>query len=138
MSDNDDGDGEPECLPKDDDDQYDETSGVYNGVRNPDGDMDCGNDGDGEFPNVIVDADGEHDNDEAASDVHVIDADGVFHNEIEDVHSLIHTSGCEDDEGVATDVDDIGDEKEVDTNADGLVLRRSKHLVITKKHIQVY
>ena len=37
----------------------------------------CGNDGDGEFPNVIVDADGEHDNDEAASDVHVIDADGV-------------------------------------------------------------
>ena len=133
MSDNDDddGDGEPECLPKDDDDQYDETSGVNNGLRNPDGDMDCGNDGDGEFPNVIVDADGEHDNDEAASDVHVIDADGVFHNEIEDVHSLIHTSGCE-------DVDDIGDEKEVDTNADGLVLRRSKHLVITKKHIQVY
>ena len=28
----------------------------------------------------------------------------------EDVHSLIHTSGCEDDEGVATDVDDICDE----------------------------
>ena len=43
--------------------------------------MDCGNDGDGEFPNVIVDADGEHNSDEAASDVHVIDADGVFHNE---------------------------------------------------------
>ena len=54
--------------------------------------MDCGNDGEWEFPNVIVDADGEHDNDEATSDVHVIDADGVFHNEIEDVHSLIHTS----------------------------------------------
>ncbi|KAL5515249.1 hypothetical protein EMCRGX_G000390 [Ephydatia muelleri] len=43
----------------------------------------------------------------------------------------------EDDEGVVTDVDDIGDEKEVDTNSDGLVLRRSKHLAITKKHIQV-
>ena len=69
--------------------------------------MDCGNDGDGEFPNVNVDADGEHDNNEAASDVHVIDADGVFHNEIEDVHSLIHTSGCENDEGIATDVDDL-------------------------------
>ena len=70
---------------------------------------------------------------EAASDVHVIDADGVFHNVIEDVQSLIHTSGCEDDEEVATDVDDIGDEKEVDKNFDGLVLRRSKHLAITKK-----
>ena len=137
--DDDDGDGEPECLQKDDDDdQHDETSGVNDGFRNPDGDMDYGNDGDGEFPNVIVNADGEHDKDEAASDVHVIDADGVFHNEIEDVHSLIHTSGCEDDEGVVTDVDDIGDEKEVDTNSDGLVLRRSKHLAITKKHIQVY
>ena len=80
--DDDDGDGEPECLQKDDDDdQYDETSGVNDGFRNPDGDMDCGNDGDGEFPNVIVDADGEHNSDEAASDVHVIDADGVFHNE---------------------------------------------------------
>ena len=127
---------EPECLQKDDDvDQHDETSGVNDGFRNPDGDMDYGNDGDGELPNVIVDADGEHDNDEAASDVHVIDADGVFHNEIEDVHSLIHTctSGCEDDEGVATDVDDIGDEKVVDTNSDDLVLRRSKHLAITKK-----
>ena len=131
--DDDDGDGEPECLQKDDDDdQYDETSGVNDGFRNPDGEMDYGNDGDGEFPNVIVDADGEHDNDEAASDVHIIDADGVFQNEIEDVHSLIHTSGCEDDEGVATDVDDIGDEKEVDTNFDGLVLRRSKHLAFTK------
>ena len=54
------------------------------------------------------------------------------------MHSLIHTSGCEDDEGVVTDVDDIGDEKEVDTNSDGLVLRSSKHLAITKKHIQVY
>ena len=58
----DDSAGEPECLQKDDDDQYDETSGVNDGFRNPDGDMDCGNDGDGEFPNVIVDADGEHDN----------------------------------------------------------------------------
>ena len=41
-------------------------------------------------------------------------------------------------EGVATDVDDIGNEKEVDTNSDGLVLGRSKHLAINKKHIQVY
>ena len=53
--------------------------------------MDCGNDGDWEFPNVIVDAHGEHDNDEAASDVHVIDAEseagGVFQNEIVDVQS---------------------------------------------------
>ena len=102
--DNDDSAGEPECLQKDDDDQYDETSGVNDGFRNPDGDMDCCNDGDGEFPNVIMDADGEH---EAAGDVHVIDADGVFHNDIEDVHSLIHISGCEDDEGVATEVDDL-------------------------------
>ena len=39
--DDDDGDGEPECLQKDDDDdQHDETSGVNDGFRNPDGDMD--------------------------------------------------------------------------------------------------
>ena len=95
--------------------------------RNPDRDMGCSNDDDGEFPNVILDADGEHDNDEAASDVHVIDADGVFHKEIEDMHSLIHTSGCEDGKGVVTDVDDIGDEEEVDTNSDGLVLRFSNY-----------
>ena len=63
-----------ECLQKDDDDQYNETSDVSDGFRNSGGDMDCGNDGDWEFPNVIVDAHGEHDNDEAASDVHVIDA----------------------------------------------------------------
>ena len=35
------------------------------------------------------------------------------------MHSLIRTSGREDDEGVATDIDGIGDEKEVDTNSDG-------------------
>ena len=120
--DDDDSAGEPVCLQRDDDDQYNETSDVNDGFRNPDGDIDCGNDGDGEFPNVIVDADGEHDNDEAASDVHITDANGVFHNEIEDVHSLIPTS--EHDEGLATDVDDIGDEKEVDTNSDGLVLKK--------------
>ena len=43
------------------------------------------------------------------------------------MYSLKHTSGCE---GVATD------EKEghtIDTNSDGLVLRRSKHLATTKK-----
>ena len=49
------------------------------------------------------------------------------------MYSLKHTSGCE---GVATDVEDIDDEKEghtIDTNSDGLVLRRSKHLATTKK-----
>ena len=132
-------DGEPEFLLKDDDDdKHDETSGVNFEFRNPGGNTDC----DGEFPNVIVDADGEHDNDEAAtSDVHESDADGVFHNEIEDVHILKHNSGCEDDEGVTTDIEDLGDEKEgltIDTNSDGLVLKRSKHLATTKKHVQVY
>ena len=101
--------------------------------------MDCGNDGDWEFPNVIVGAHGEHDNDEAASVEHVIDAeseaDGVFQNAIEEVHSLKHTSGCEGDKGVAIDVEDIDDEKEghtIDTNSDGLVLRRYKQLATTK------
>ena len=78
-------------------------------------------------------AHGEHDNNEQASDVHVIDAeseaDGVFQNAIEDVHSLKHTSGCEGDKGVAIDVDDG---HTIDTNSDGFVLRRSKNLATTK------
>ena len=47
---------------------------------------------------AIVDADKEHDNNEAAIDAHVIDpeseADGVFQNAIEEVK---RTSGCEGD-----------------------------------------
>ena len=82
-----------------------------------------------------MDADGEHDNEAAANYVNDSDADGVFHNEIEDVHILKHTSGCEDDEGVTTDIEDLGDEKEeltIDTNSDELVLRRYQHLATTK------
>ena len=105
---------------------FDETSGVYDGFRNCDGDMDCGNDNDWEFPcNCGIDA-------------HVIDpesvADGVFQNAIEEVHSLKRTGGCEGDKGVATHVEDIDDEREghtIDINSDGFVLRRSKRLVTT-------
>ena len=78
---------------------------------------------------AIVDADKEHDNNEAAIDAHVIDAeseaDGVFQNAIEEVHSLKRTSGCEGDKGVATHVEDIDDEREghiIDINSDGLDL----------------
>ena len=73
---NDDSAGEPECLQKDDDEQYDEPVvqlivleilvEIWVVVMMH---------GDWEFSNVIVDADGEHNNDKAASDVNVIDVE---------------------------------------------------------------
>ena len=66
-----------------------------------------------------------------------------FYNEIEDVHSLKHTSGYEGDKGVARKLLPmiliiIDDEKEghsIDRNSDELVLVRSKYL--PSEHIQV-